>query len=121
MTTPNLIFSRWIMVPVTHLNGKLIGKKCLTLHCENMEAAIIKVSSKGQIVIPAGWRKRLGIEEGEELLAVGEGDVLMIKKIERSSLKKEFHDTIGPLREKINKLGLTKEYLDDAIAEARES
>ena len=82
-----------------------------------MEAAIIKVSSKGQIVIPASWRKRMNIKDGEELLAVGEGDVLMLKKIERSSLHDEFHDTIGPLRKKVKKLGLTRDNLVEAIDE----
>ena len=84
-----------------------------------MEAAIIKVSSKGQIVIPSSWRKRMNIKEGEELLAVGDGDVLMLKKIEHSSLRDEFYNTIGPLRRKVKKLGLTKDDLIDAIDEAR--
>lgn len=88
---------------------------------DHMDAAIIRVSSKGQIVIPASWRKKMGIEEGEELLAVGEGDVLMIKKIESSSLRSEFDDTIGPLREKIKKLGLTRDDLQKAIDEVRDS
>lgn len=84
-----------------------------------MEAAIIKVSSKGQIVIPSSWRKRMNIKEGEELLAVGEGDVLMLKKIEGSSLRDEFYNTVGPLRRKVKKLGLTKDDLIEAIDEAR--
>ena len=84
-----------------------------------MEAAIIKVSSKGQIVIPASWRKRMNIKDGEELLAVGEGDVLMLKKIESSTLLDEFYNTIGPLRKKVKKLGLTKGDLIDAIDEVR--
>ena len=84
-----------------------------------MEAAIIKVSSKGQIVIPSSWRKRMNINEGEELLAIGEGDILMLKKIEHSSLIGEFHDTIGPLRRKVKKLGLTKADLIEAIDEVR--
>lgn len=86
-----------------------------------MEAAIIKVSSKGQIVIPSSWRKRMNIKEGEELLAVGEGDVLMLKKIEGSSLRDEFYNTVGPLRRKVKKLGLTKDDLIEAIDEAREN
>ncbi|MGA1822373.1 MAG: AbrB/MazE/SpoVT family DNA-binding domain-containing protein [Thermoplasmatota archaeon] len=86
-----------------------------------MDAAIIRVSSKGQIVIPSSWRKKMGIEEGEELLAMGEGDVLIIKKIESSSLKTEFEDTIGPLRKKIIKLGITREDIQMAIDEARDS
>ena len=84
-----------------------------------MEAAVIKVSSKGQIVIPASWRKRMDIKEGDELLAVGDKEYLMIRKIESSSLKKEFDNTVGPLRKKIKKLGLTKDDLIEAIDEVR--
>jgi AbrB family looped-hinge helix DNA binding protein len=84
-----------------------------------MEAAVIKVSSKGQIVIPASWRKKMDIKEGDELLAVGDDEYLMIKKIEASSLKQEFDNTVGPLRRKIKKLGLTKEDLIEAIDAVR--
>ena len=84
-----------------------------------MEAAVIRVSSKGQFVIPAYWRKKLGIKEGDELLAVGDEEYLMIKKIENSSLKQEFDNTVGPLRKKIKKLGLTKDDLIEAIDEVR--
>lgn len=50
----------------------------------------------------------------------GEGDVLMLKKIESSSLRDEFYNTIGPLRKKVKKLGLTREGLIDAIDEKME-
>ena len=46
----------------------------------NMDTSIIKISSKGQIVIPASWRKRMNLKDGEELLAIGEGDILLLKK-----------------------------------------
>jgi len=86
-----------------------------------MEASIIKVSSKGQIVIPAQWRKRMNVKEGEELLAIGEGDVLLIKKLEKSVIKKEFEDTVAPIRKKIKKLGIEKDDLKKAIKKVRET
>jgi AbrB family looped-hinge helix DNA binding protein len=84
-----------------------------------MEAAVIKVSSKGQIVIPSSMRKRLKIEEGEEILVVSEGDVIMLKKVVESSIDKEFNETITPLRQKIKKLGLTRSDLEDSIQVVR--
>lgn len=80
-----------------------------------MEASVIKVSSKGQIVIPAQWRKRMDIKVGQELLAIGEGDMLLIKKIEDSALKTEFEDSVAPVRRKIKKLGITKEDVSEVI------
>ena len=43
----------------------------------------------------------------------------MLKKIESSTLLDEFYNTIGPLRKKVKKLGLTKGDLIDAIDEMR--
>jgi len=39
---------------------------------------IVKVSSKGQIVLPAGVRKRMGIEPGDELVLVEWGDAVYL-------------------------------------------
>jgi AbrB family looped-hinge helix DNA binding protein len=86
-----------------------------------METAVIRVSSKGQIVIPASWRKRMGIREGEELLVIGEGDVLMLKKVERSMLRKEFLKTVTPLRKKMKRLGIDKSALEEAVRNARKA
>lgn len=84
-----------------------------------METSIIKVSSKGQIVIPADWRRQMGIKDGEELLAIGEGDMLLLKKVEKAILKEEFDKSVAPLRKKIKKLGITKKDLKKAIRAAR--
>ena len=39
-----------------------------------------KASSKGQVVIPAKMRKRLGIREGSILAVVAEKDMIVLKK-----------------------------------------
>ena len=39
---------------------------------------IVKVSSKGQIVLPAGVRRRMGIESGDELVLVEWGDAVYL-------------------------------------------
>jgi AbrB family looped-hinge helix DNA binding protein len=84
-----------------------------------MEITVIKISSKGQIVIPASWRKRLGLKEGEELLAIGEGDVLVLKKIEKTAIKTEFEESLKPIRKKIKKAGITRKDIDKAIKKVR--
>jgi antitoxin PrlF len=46
---------------------------------------VIKVSSKGQIVIPRAVRKKLGVEGGEKLLVLTrDGDILLRKTKELS-------------------------------------
>ena len=61
----------------------------------------------------------MDIKEGEELLAIGEGDVLLLKKIEKTALRAEFEEAVKPIREKINKLGITRRDVDIAIKKAR--
>jgi AbrB family looped-hinge helix DNA binding protein len=82
-----------------------------------MDAAIIRVSSKGQIVIPATWRKKMEIVTGEELLAIGDDDTLILRKI--SSLGKDFEKLLIPIREKIAMLGIDKEDVEEIIREVR--
>jgi AbrB family looped-hinge helix DNA binding protein len=84
-----------------------------------MDISVIKISSKGQIVIPASWRKKMGLKDGEELLAIGEGDVLLLKKIEKTTLKSEFEEAVKPIRKKIKKLGITRKDVDSAIRKVR--
>lgn len=80
-----------------------------------METAIIKVSSKGQIVIPAELRRIMGITEGDELYVFGKEDALVLKKIEKKILEKEFDDIVRPIQAKINKLGITRDDVEKEI------
>lgn len=86
-----------------------------------MHASIIRVSSKGQIVIPASWRKSMDVKEGEELIAIGDGDTLVIKKISSSSMKREFEDTVERIRERMKDLDVTREDVKEAVKKAREN
>ena len=86
-----------------------------------METAVIRVSSKGQIVIPSAWRKRMGVGEGTELIAIGEGDTLLLKKMERSTLKREFDETVAAIRKKAKKLGIARTDVERAVKRARSS
>jgi AbrB family looped-hinge helix DNA binding protein len=54
-----------------------------------MEVSIIRMSSKGQIVIPASMRKDL--KEGEELLIIREGERYILKPLDEfeSALKED--------------------------------
>ena len=40
-----------------------------------------KLSSKGQVVIPEDVRKALGLEAGAKFVVMGEGDVVILKRI----------------------------------------
>ena len=79
---------------------------------------IIKVSSKGQIVIPREVRKKLGVKGGEKLLVLTrDGDILLRKTKELS---------LDDIAERIDKVA-TEECIDvdklvaEAVAWARKS
>ena len=73
---------------------------------------VVKMSSKGQIVIPQRVRKRFGLQTGERLLlAVSDGDQILLKKLRNTSLE-EISDKASKIvaREKID--------VDDLVEEA---
>jgi len=77
---------------------------------------IVKVSPKGQIVIPREIRKRLGVSTGERLLVMSRDKEILIKKMERLSIEE-----IGKKIDKITKeKGIDVDKLiDEAIEWAR--
>ena len=52
-----------------------------------METKIIKVTDKGQISIPVEIRKSVGINVGDELIAIRNGETLCLKKIKRDDFR----------------------------------
>ena len=49
------------------------------LHCDTMDVAITKISSKGQIVIPSNLRKDISV--GDEFIIIKEKNKFILKKI----------------------------------------
>ena len=43
--------------------------------------ATTKLSSKGQVVIPEDVRKALGLEVGAQFVVMGDGDLVILKRI----------------------------------------
>jgi len=79
---------------------------------------IVRVSPKGQIVIPKAIRRRLGFSGGERLLVMSRGEEILIKKLEKLSIEE-----IGERIEVIAKeKGIDVDKLiDEAIEWARRS
>jgi antitoxin PrlF len=74
---------------------------------------VIKVSSKGQIVIPREVRKKLGVKGGEKLLVLTRGGDILLRKAKVSSLQE-----VG---ERIDKVVIAEGIdVDKLVAEAVE-
>ena len=67
---------------------------------EKLES-IVKISLKGQIVIPKDVRERLGIKAGGKLAVIVRDDEIILKKIERLDLS-EISSRISSVVEKEN-------------------
>ena len=84
-----------------------------------MEVELAKISEKGQIVIPSSLRKDMRINKSDQFLVFGEGNTIILKKIEKSFMKKSFDDIAKPLQRSAQQLGLTQNDLKKAIKNVR--
>ncbi|MGD0072088.1 MAG: AbrB/MazE/SpoVT family DNA-binding domain-containing protein [Candidatus Bathyarchaeia archaeon] len=80
-----------------------------------VEASTTKVSSKGQVVIPANVRKAANLKKGEKLLAIAIDDTVVLKKI----IDKSFEETMKPVWVRVRQMGLSEEDINALIDEAR--
>ena len=83
---------------------------------ENIE--ITSVSSRGQVVIPQSLRDRLKIREGEKFVIIGEGNTIILKKLEMPSFS-GIDKLLKKTREFAKKKGLKEADVSEAISEAR--
>jgi AbrB family looped-hinge helix DNA binding protein len=80
--------------------------------------ATTRMSSKGQVVIPEGIRKRLGLKAGSQFVVVGEKDTVILKAISRPTLA-EFDELISEARRQARQAGMKRSDIMEAIREAR--
>ena len=75
------------------------------------DTSVVAVGPKGRVVIPAGIRRELGIEKGSELVALVEGEAVVL--VPRSAIKSRLRSMfaeVGP--------SLRDELIADRRAEA---
>jgi AbrB family looped-hinge helix DNA binding protein len=80
--------------------------------------ATMKLSSKGQVVIPEEVRNDLGLSEGDQFVVIGQGDAVILKVITPPKLE-EFQGPLGQARAEAKKAGIQKADLKFAIAKVR--
>ena len=80
--------------------------------------ATTKMSSKGQVVIPEEVRNALGLEAGSKFVVVGEGDVIILKRITPPSMS-EYDDIIAEARRQARQAGMKRSDIAAAIKAVR--
>lgn len=81
---------------------------------------VTKLSSKGQVVLPQGIRKRLGLAVGAKFAVMGERDVIILKKLEVPA-KEQLRKLMKESRAYAKRAGLKKSDLNQAIRDVRSS
>ena len=82
--------------------------------------ATTKMSSKGQVVIPEGIRRRLGIEAGTRFVVMGDKGVVILKTVNPPSMK-DFDGLIRQTRKQAKAAGIREKDIRTAVREVRRS
>ena len=80
--------------------------------------ATTTLSSKGQVVIPEDVRKELGLEPGAQFVVMGEGDVVILKKIEAPD-RREFLALAARVRSQARRAGMKRSDIKKAVKTVR--
>lgn len=75
----------------------------------------VKMSRKGQLVVPQKLRVALGFKPEDRFIAYGENDYVVFKKVELEALKKEFEDVVKTTSEILKKRGVTPKVIEEEI------
>ncbi len=78
-----------------------------------------RISEKGQVVIPSSLRQEMGIETSDQFLVFGEGNTIILKRIEKPVLQKSLLTLLKPLQKVVSEVGFTRSELAKTIKELR--
>lgn len=79
---------------------------------------VTKLSSKGQVVLPQAIREKLRLEEGAKFVVIGEGDVVILKKLAVPA-REELKALLKESRAYARKVGLKRSDIPKAIKQIR--
>jgi AbrB family looped-hinge helix DNA binding protein len=88
---------------------------------QNEKADLTILSEKGQVVIPAKIRSKMGLKPKTKFLVYECNDSVILKKFEEPDLSKELEDMYRRVDERIAKYGeLSNEEINEIINEHRQ-
>lgn len=81
---------------------------------------IVKMSAKGQLVVPKEYREKLGLKPSELFAAFIVKDGIFFKKVVVPDIKKEFKGLIEATEKDFKKKKITKRDIKEAVKWARQ-
>lgn len=100
--------------PPSYRSDKLISKEFLHFKRGKMAEAVVKVTSKGQLTLPAGIRDDLNIGKGDYLYVTEAGGLILMKRI-----CVDPKEILNAFQRAAKEVGLTRKELNRAIQEIR--
>ena len=85
-----------------------------------MEEELVKMSEKGQLVVPRKIRQKEGFKNSDRFIAIGVKDGVLFKKINIPKVKIEFESLSKEIQAHFKKEGITKADVSEAVKWARE-
>ncbi len=84
------------------------------------EASLVKMSTKGQLVVPESIRKAEAFEPGDRFIPVAVDDGVLFKKVNIPELKAEFEKLSVGLRTHLRNEKVSSRRVDEAVKWTRQ-
>ncbi|MDD9952741.1 MAG: hypothetical protein OXR66_00220 [Candidatus Woesearchaeota archaeon] len=82
-------------------------------------ADIVKMSTKGQLVVPQEIREQEQFTPGDQFFSLPVEEGVLFKKVQFRKSSEEFRKLCGEIREDLKKRNITPDIVDEAIQWAR--
>lgn len=80
-----------------------------------MEAEIVKMSPKGQLVVPQEIREEEGFDTGDRFMSFPVKNGVLFKRVKIPNVKVEFEKLSREIETQFKKKGVTKEDVGEAV------
>ena len=85
-----------------------------------METEIVKMSSKGQLVVPEEIRQQENFEPGDRFVPMPVKEGVLFKKIEIPDIRAEFSQLAKELEKRFEKKKIAEKTVEEAVRWARQ-
>ncbi len=84
-----------------------------------MVIELVRVSSKGQVVLPKEIRDEAGVTKQDRLLVITDERGILLQKVDERQAKKDLRSMLDYFREKFRKAGITRADVEKEIKAVR--
>jgi len=84
-----------------------------------IESEIVKMSSKGQLVVPQNIREMAGLDVGERFVAFPIKEGVVFKKIDIPRVTLDFESLAKEIEDQFRKRGVAEKEINEAVKWAR--